>query len=47
MVRQRFQTYRRVGINGLTLRIEADGFGDRIATLEQVMELIRSLDDAP
>ena len=47
MVRQRFQTYRRVGINGLTLRIEADGLNARISTLEQVMELIRSLDDVP
>ena len=47
MVRQRFHTYRRAGIDGLTLRIEADGLNARIAALEQVMELIRSLDDAP
>ena len=47
MVRQRFQTYRQVGIDGLTLRIEADGLNARIAALEQVVELIRSLDDEP
>ena len=47
MVRQRFHTYRQAGIDGLTLRIEADGLNARIAALEQVMEAIRSLDDSP
>jgi F420-dependent oxidoreductase-like protein len=41
MVRERFQKYQQVGIDGLTLRIEADGLADRIAKLEQVMDLIR------
>ena len=44
MVRERFQTYQQVGIDGLTLRIEADGLTERIAKLEQVMDLIGSLD---
>ncbi len=43
MVRQRFQKYRQIGIDGLTLRIEADGLSDRIAKLEQVMDALRSL----
>ena len=44
MVRERFQTYQQIGIDGLTLRIEADGLTERIAKLEQVMDLIGSLD---
>lgn len=45
MVRERFQTYKKAGINGLTLRIEAADHTHRIATLEQVVDLVRSLDD--
>lgn len=47
MVRQRFQKYQQVGIDGLTLRIVADGLSDRIAKLEQVMDVIHSLDGSP
>jgi F420-dependent oxidoreductase-like protein len=41
MVRERFRKYRAVGINGLTLRIEAAG-RERVAMLEQTMDLLRS-----
>ena len=44
MVRERFQKYQQVGIDGLTLRIEADGLTDRIAKLEQVCDVVNCLD---
>lgn len=44
MVRERFQKYQQVGIDGITLRLEADSLADRIAKLEQVMALISSLE---
>ena len=45
MVRERFKKYRDVGVNGLTLRIEATDPTHRIATLEQVVDLVRSVDE--
>lgn len=45
MVRERFKTYQKAGINGLTLSVEAADHTHRIATLEQVVDLIGSLDD--
>jgi hypothetical protein len=44
MVRERFRKYHQVGIDALTLRIEAADLTQRIAKLEQVIDLIRSLD---
>jgi F420-dependent oxidoreductase-like protein len=43
MVRQRFQKYQQLGVDGLTLSVEANSLSDRIATLEQVMDVIRSI----
>lgn len=40
MVRERLQTYQRVGIDGLILGIEAVDPAHRLATLEQVMDLV-------
>ena len=40
MVRERFELYKSVGINGLTLRLEAKGRAGRMALLEQVMDLL-------
>lgn len=45
MVRERFQKYRDVGVNGLSLRIEAADDTHRIAMLEQVVDLVRSVDE--
>lgn len=45
MVRERFKTYQKAGINGLTLSVEAADHTHRIATLEQVVDLVGSLDD--
>jgi F420-dependent oxidoreductase-like protein len=44
MVRDRFRKYREVGINALTLRLDAVTVDRRIGLLEQVLDLIRSLD---
>jgi F420-dependent oxidoreductase-like protein len=44
MVRDRFQKYQQAGIDALTLRIEAANLPQRITKLEQVIDLIRSLD---
>jgi alkanesulfonate monooxygenase SsuD/methylene tetrahydromethanopterin reductase-like flavin-dependent oxidoreductase (luciferase family) len=43
MVRERFQKYQQAGIDALTLRIEAADLTERITKLEQVIDLIRSL----
>jgi F420-dependent oxidoreductase-like protein len=44
MVRQRLQTYRDAGINALTLRLDnKQNLNERIAHLEQVMDLVRGL----
>lgn len=45
MVRERFQKYRDVGVTGLSLRIEAAEDTHRIAMLEQVVDLVRSVDE--
>lgn len=45
MVRERFQKYTDVGVNGLSLRIEAADDTHRIAMLEQVVDLVRSVDE--
>lgn len=42
MVKARFQKFRDVGINGLTLRIEATG-DQRLPMLEQTMDLLKSI----
>jgi hypothetical protein len=44
MVRERFQKYKQVGIDALTLRIEAANLTQRFTKLEQAIDLIRSLD---
>ena len=44
MVRERFQKYKQVGIDALTLRIEATDLTQRITKLEQVIDLIKSLE---
>ena len=44
MVRDRFQKYQQAGIDALTLRIEAADLTERITKLEQVIDVIRSLD---
>lgn len=44
MVRERFRKYQQVGIAALTLRIDAATLTERIAKLEQVIDLIKSLD---
>ena len=44
MVRERFQKYQQAGVDALTLRIEAADLTQRITKLEQVIDLIRSLD---
>ncbi|MGE0823475.1 MAG: LLM class flavin-dependent oxidoreductase [Candidatus Binatia bacterium] len=43
MVRERLQKYQQAGIDALTLRIEATDRTQRITTLEQMIDLIRSL----
>ncbi len=42
MVKARFQKYKDVGINGLTIRIDATG-NERLSTLEQTMDLLKSV----
>ena len=42
MVKARFQKYKDVGINGLTIRIDATG-NERLTTLAQTMDLLRSV----
>lgn len=42
MVKARFQKYKAVGINGLTIRIESTG-KDRLAAMEETMDLLRSV----
>ena len=44
MVRERLQKYQQAGVDALTLRIEAADLTQRITKLEQVIDLIRSLD---
>jgi F420-dependent oxidoreductase-like protein len=44
MVRERFRKYKQAGIEALTLRIAAADLTQRIMKLEQVIDLIRSLD---
>lgn len=44
MVRERFRKYQQVGIAALTLRIDAATLTERIAKLEQVIDVIKSLD---
>jgi hypothetical protein len=44
MVRERFRKYQQVGIDALTLRIEEADRTQRITKLEQVVDVIRSLD---
>ena len=44
MVRERLQKYQQAGVDALTLRIEAADLTQRIAKLEQVIDLIRSLE---
>jgi alkanesulfonate monooxygenase SsuD/methylene tetrahydromethanopterin reductase-like flavin-dependent oxidoreductase (luciferase family) len=44
MVRDRFHKYQQAGVDALTLRIEAADLTQRISKLEQVIDLIRSLD---
>ena len=43
MVLDRFRLYRSVGIDSLTLRVDGAGRDDRIALLEQIVDLIGSL----
>jgi F420-dependent oxidoreductase-like protein len=42
MVKARFQKYKAVGINGLTIRIESTG-KDRLGAMEETMDLLRSV----
>jgi F420-dependent oxidoreductase-like protein len=44
MVRDRFHKYQQAGVDALTLRIEAADLTQRISKLEQVIDLIRSLE---
>ena len=44
MVRERFQKYKDVGIDGLTLRIEAADHAKRMSDLEQVMDVVGSIE---
>jgi len=42
MVAARFRAYRAAGIDGLTLRLEADGPAAQLALLEQVLDILRA-----
>ena len=44
MIRKRFQKYKDVGIDGLTLRIEAADHAKRMSDLEQVMDVVGSIE---
>jgi alkanesulfonate monooxygenase SsuD/methylene tetrahydromethanopterin reductase-like flavin-dependent oxidoreductase (luciferase family) len=44
MVRERFHKYQQAGVDALTLRIEAADLTERIAKLEQVIDLLRPLE---
>jgi len=44
MVRERLRKYQQAGIDALTLRIEAADLTQRITKLEQVIDVVRSLD---
>jgi len=42
MVRERVRAYRAAGIDGLNLRLEADGPAAKLALLEQVVDIVRT-----
>ena len=44
MIRERFQKYKDIGIDGITFRIEAPDHAKRMSDLEQVMDVVRSLE---
>ena len=44
MICERFRKYKDVGIDGLTFRIEATDHAKRMSDLEQVMDVVRSLE---
>ena len=44
-VRERLRRYRDVGVDALVLRLEGRDNTDRLARLEHILDLVRSLDD--
>ena len=43
MVSERFRLYRDVGIDSLTLRLDADGMNAKLEMLEHIVDLLRGL----
>ncbi|HIB18020.1 MAG TPA: hypothetical protein EYO23_01965 [Alphaproteobacteria bacterium] len=43
MVSERFRLYRDVGIDSLTLRLDADGMNAKLEMLEHIVDLLRRL----